>query len=110
MGMLDGLLGGIVGAGMVSVVSGIIDKHGGLQGVVNEFERNGLGPTVKSWVGTGPNQPISPDDVHKVLGPDLLQQLSAKSGLSVQDLAQKLSQVLPQAVDKMTPNGAIPKV
>ena len=109
MGMLDGLLGGIVGAGMVSVVSGIIDKHGGLQGVVSEFERNGLGPTVKSWVGTGPNQPISPDEVHKVLGPDLLQQLSAKSGLSVQDLAQKLSQVLPQAVDKMTPNGAIPK-
>jgi uncharacterized protein YidB (DUF937 family) len=109
MGMLDGLLGGIVGAGMVSVVSGIIEKHGGLQGVVSEFEKNGLGPTVKSWVGTGPNQPISPDEVHKVLGPDLLQQLSEKSGLSVQDLAQKLSQVLPQAVDKLTPNGAIPK-
>jgi uncharacterized protein YidB (DUF937 family) len=109
MGMLDGLLGGIVGAGMVSVVSSIIDKHGGLQGVVSEFEKNGLGATVKSWVGTGPNQPISPDDVQKALGPDLLQQLSAKSGLSVQDLAQKLSQVLPQAVDTLTPNGALPK-
>ena len=54
MGMLDGLLGGIVGAGMVSVVNNIIEKHGGLQGVVSEFERNGLGATVKSWVGTGP--------------------------------------------------------
>ena len=109
MGMLDGLLGGIVGAGMVSVVSGILEQHGGLQGVVGQFERNGLGPTVKSWVGTGPNQSISPEDVHKALGPELLQQLAAKSGLSVQDLAQKLSQVLPQAVDKMTPDGAIPK-
>jgi uncharacterized protein YidB (DUF937 family) len=109
MGMLDGLLGGIVGAGMVSVVTNIIEKHGGLQGVVSEFEKNGLGPTVKSWVGTGPNQAISPDDVHKALGPDLLQQLSAKSGLSVQDLAQRLSQVLPQAVDKLTPDGSIPK-
>ncbi len=109
MGMLDGLLGGIVGAGMVSVVTNIIEKHGGLQGVVNEFEKNGLGPTVKSWVGTGPNQPISPDDVNKALGPDLLQQLSAKSGLSVQELTQKLSQVLPQAVDKLTPDGSIPK-
>src|SRR5678816_542565 len=89
MGMLDGLLGGIVGAGMVSVVNGIIEKHGGLQGVVREFEKNGLGATVQSWVGTGTNQPISPDEVHKVLGPDLLQQLAAKSGLSVQDLAQK---------------------
>jgi uncharacterized protein YidB (DUF937 family) len=109
MGLFDGLLGGIVGAGMVSVVSGIIDKHGGIQGVVSEFERNGLGPTVKSWVGTGPNQPISPDDLQKALGPDLLQQLSEKSGLSVQELSQKLSQVLPQAVDKLTPGGSIPK-
>jgi len=109
MGMFDGLLGGIVGAGMVSVLNGVIEKHGGLQGVVNEFEKNGLGATVRSWVGTGPNQPISPDEVHKALGPDLLQQLSAKSGLSVQELAQKLSQVLPRAVDKLTPDGAIPK-
>ncbi len=109
MGLFDGLLGGIVGAGMVSVVSGIIEKHGGLQGVVSEFERNGLGPTVKSWVGTGPNQPISPEDLHKALGPDLLQQLSEKSGLSVAELTQKLSQILPQAVDKLTPGGSIPK-
>jgi uncharacterized protein YidB (DUF937 family) len=109
MGMFDGLLGGIVGAGMVSVVNGIIEKHGGLHGVVSEFERNGLGSTVKSWVGTGANQSISPAEVHRVLGPDLLQQLSQKSGLSVEDLAQKLSQVLPQAVDKLTPDGAIPK-
>ena len=109
MGMFDGMLGGIVGAGMVSVVNSILEQHGGVQGVVNEFEKNGLGATVKSWVGTGPNQPISPDDVHKALGPNLLQQLSEKTGLSVQDLTQKLAQVLPQAVDKMTPNGTIPK-
>jgi uncharacterized protein YidB (DUF937 family) len=109
MGMLDGLLGGIVGAGMVSVVNSILEEHGGLQGVIGEFEKNGLGATVKSWVGTGPNQPISPDEVRQALGPDLLQQLAEKSGISVQDLAQKLAQVLPQAVDKLTPNGAIPK-
>jgi uncharacterized protein YidB (DUF937 family) len=107
--MFDGLLGGIVGAGMVTVVNGILEKHGGLQGVVSEFERNGLGPTIQSWVGTGPNQQISADDVHRAIGPDLLQQLAAKSGMSVQELAQKLSQVLPQAVDHMTPGGTIPK-
>jgi uncharacterized protein YidB (DUF937 family) len=107
--MFDGLLGGIVGAGMVSVVNGILEQHGGVQGVVSEFERNGLGPTVKSWVGSGPNQAISPDDIHKVLGSDLMQQLAAKSGLPVEELAQKLSQVLPQAVDGLTPGGAVPK-
>jgi uncharacterized protein YidB (DUF937 family) len=109
MGMFDGLIGGIVGAGMVSVVNGIIEQHGGLQGVISQFEQNGLGATVRSWVGTGPNQPISPDDLRRALGPDLLQQLSQKSGLSVDDLAQRLAQVLPQAVDTMTPNGAVPK-
>jgi uncharacterized protein YidB (DUF937 family) len=109
MGMLDGLLGGVVGAGMVSVVTKLLDQHGGLQGVVSQFEKNGLGATVNSWVGTGPNQPISPNDLHRTLGPDLLQQLAEKSGLSVQELTEKLAQVLPQAVDKMTPSGAIPK-
>jgi uncharacterized protein YidB (DUF937 family) len=108
VGMFDGLLGGIVGAGMVSVVNNILEQHGGVQGVVNQFERNGLGSTVRSWVGTGPNQVVSPEEVHRALGPDLLQQLAEKSGLSVQELTQKLAQVLPQAVDKMTPDGTLP--
>ena len=109
MGLLDGVLGGVVGAGMVSVVSNLLEQHGGLQGLISQFQQNGFGDTVNSWVGTGPNKSISPDQVHQALGPDLLQQLSAKSGLSVQDLAQKLSQILPQAVDTMTPGGQVPK-
>ena len=108
MGMMDGLLGGIVGAGVVSAVNSILEQHGGLQGVVNEFEKNGLGATISSWVGTGPNQPISPGDLQRTLGPDLLQQLAAKTGISVQELTEKLAHVLPQAVDKMTPDGRIP--
>ena len=109
MGLLDGVLGGVVGAGMVSVVNNLLEQHGGLQGLINQFQQNGFGDTVNSWVGTGPNKSISPDQVHQALGPDLLQQLSAKSGLSVQDLTQKLSQILPQAVDTMTPGGQVPK-
>jgi uncharacterized protein YidB (DUF937 family) len=109
MGLFDGMLGGIVGAGMVTVVNGILERHGGVQGVVNEFERNGLGQTVRSWVGTGPNDPITSSDIQRVIGPDVLQKLSEKSGLSQQDLAERLSQVLPHAVDHLTPNGVIPK-
>ena len=109
MGLLDGLLGGIVGAEMATVVNGLIQKHGGLQGLVSEFEQKGLGATVKSWIGTGPNQPISPDQVHQALGPDTIAQMAAKFGLSPQDLAHKLSQILPTAVDSMTPDGTLPK-
>ena len=109
MGLLDGLIGGVVGAGMTTALNQILERHGGLQGVVKEFERNGLGATVQSWVGTGPNQPIAPDGINRVLGNDLLQQLAAKTGLSVQDLTQKLAQVLPDAVDKLTPDGVVPR-
>lgn len=109
MGLLDGVLGGVVGAGMVSVVNNLLEQNGGLQGLISQFQQNGFGETVNTWVGTGPNKSISPDQVHQALGPDLLQQLSAKSGLSVQDLTQKLSQILPQAVDTMTPGGQVPK-
>jgi uncharacterized protein YidB (DUF937 family) len=108
MGLFDGLVGGIVGAGMASVVNNLLEQQGGVQGLINKFQQQGLSETVNSWVSTGPNKPISPDEVHRALGPDLLQQLSAKSGLSVQDLAQKLSTILPQAVDTMTPNGRVP--
>ena len=109
MGLLDGLIGGVVGAGMTNAVNQILERHGGLQGVVSEFERNGFGPTVQSWVGTGPNQAIAPDGINRVLGNDLLLQIAAKTGLSVQDLTQRLAQVLPDVVDKLTPNGVLPK-
>lgn len=108
MGLFDGVLGGIVGAGMVSAVNTIVERHGGLQGVISQFEQNGLGATARSWVSTGPNQPISVDQLNQALGPDLLRQLSEKTGMSVQDLTHKLAQVLPQAIDTMTPNGSIP--
>ena len=108
MGLLDGVLGGVVGAGMVSVVSDIIDKHGGLNGVVNQFQQQGFGDTIKSWIGTGQNVPISADQLHKALGPDTMNQLAARLGMSPQELATKLSTVLPQAIDKLTPNGVVP--
>ena len=108
MGLLDGLVGGAIGAEMVTVVNGLIEKHGGIQGLVKQFEQQGLGATVRSWVGTGANQPISPDQVHQVVGADTMKDLAAKFGLSSEELAKKLSNVLPQAVDHMTPGGTVP--
>jgi uncharacterized protein YidB (DUF937 family) len=108
MGLLDGVLGGIVGAEMVSVVNGVIEKHGGLGGVVEQFRRQGLGDTIKSWVSTGPNLPISPDQVHQALGPDTIAQLASKLGMTPQELSAKLSTALPEIVDKMTPGGVVP--
>lgn len=109
MGMFDGILGGAVGAEMATVVNGLIEKHGGVQGIVAQLEQQGLGGTVRSWVGTGANQAITPDQIHQAFGSDIVKELAAKVGLSPDVLAAKLSQVLPTAIDKLTPGGAVPK-
>jgi uncharacterized protein YidB (DUF937 family) len=109
MSLLDGLLGGAAGAEVVTVVNSLIEKHGGLQGIIAQLEQQGLGNTVKSWVGTGANQPISPDQVHQAFGTDTITAMAAKIGLSPQDLASKLSSFLPQAIDKLTPGGTVAK-
>ena len=107
MGLFDGLLGGVVGVEMATVVNGLIEKHGGLQGIVTQMESQGFGNTVKSWVGTGANQPISPDQVHAAFGSEAIAALAAKFGLNPQEVAQKLAQALPQAVDHLTPSGSV---
>ena len=109
MGLLDGLIGGAIGAEMATVVNGLIEKHGGVQGLVRQFEQQGLGATVRSWVGTDSNQPISPDQIHQALGADTIKDLAAKFGLTSDELTKKLASVLPQAVDNLTPDGVLPK-
>jgi uncharacterized protein YidB (DUF937 family) len=109
MGMFDGILGGVVGAEMASVVNGLIEKHGGVQGIVAQLEQQGLGGTVRSWISPGVNQPITPDQIHQAFGVDTVKALAAKAGLSPDVLAAKLSQALPQAIDKLTPAGVVPK-
>ncbi len=107
MGILQGVLGGVIGAEMTSVVSGLIEQHGGVQGLISHLQQQGLGNEVKSWIGSGPNQPISASQVHQAFGADTLQQLASKAGMNPQDLTQKLSQTLPQVIDKLSPGGII---
>ena len=105
MGLLDGVLGGLVGAG----INEMIQRHGGVQGLVNQFEQKGLGGIAQSWVGTGPNQPVSAAQLLHVLGSDNVAQFAGKLNVSQEELLNKLSELLPEHVDKMTPGGVIPK-
>jgi uncharacterized protein YidB (DUF937 family) len=98
-GGLGGLLGGAAAGGVLS---------GGLDKLIKEFQANGQGKVAQSWVGTGPNQEIAPNDLADALGSDTLDALTRQTGLGRDDLLAGLSQQLPDLVDQLTPNGRLP--
>jgi uncharacterized protein YidB (DUF937 family) len=81
---------------------------GGLGGLLKQFQDAGFGDIAKSWIGTGPNEPAAPRDIADALGPDMIDALSQRTGLPREQVTAILSQVLPQAVDKLTPHGRLP--
>ena len=108
MGLLDGVLGGVAGAGVATLVKGYIDNHGGIQGVVSQLQTSGLGEQVKSWVGTGPNLAVSGTQIQEALGSGKVAELAAKFGLPADKISDFLAQHLPAAIDEATPGGRLP--
>ena len=81
---------------------------GGLNDLLKQFQQSGHSDTANSWVGTGPNKAISPNDLASALGADKINALMTQSGMSRDDLLHGLSQYLPQVVDQLTPEGRLP--
>ena len=81
---------------------------GGLGELVDRFKQSGHGETAESWVGTGPNKPVTPLQLEQAIGPEVLETLSKQTGLSRAELLTRLSRELPDAVDKYTPQGRLP--
>jgi len=102
-GLLQGGLGGLLGGGAAGSV-----LSGGLNDLLKQFEQNGQGDVAKSWIGSGPNKAIAPDDLANALGTDRINQLMQVSGMSRDDLLNGLSQHLPGLIDHLTPGGRVP--
>jgi uncharacterized protein YidB (DUF937 family) len=132
MGLLDAVLGSVLGGGqqaqpqaggggnalLMQIIAALLANQGGgqqggglggLAGLAEQFQRGGLGDAMNSWIGTGANQPVSPDQLGGVLGGDLLSELTQRTGMGQGDLLGQLSQMLPQMVDRATPEGRIPE-
>ena len=119
MGLLDGMLGqlgGLFGGGaqdknLVSSVLEMLNKPeaGGLAGIVKGFETGGLANLVQSWVSTGKNLPATAQQIEQGLGVEKIMALAQSVGLTPDVVKAKLAQVLPQVIDKLTPDGVIPK-
>lgn len=112
VGALSKKLGGAAGSqtGLVDGVMSLLKspESGGLAGLVKQFQGKGLGDIVSSWVSTGPNLPVSAQQIQDALGSAQIGQLAQKTGLSTEGVTTGLAQVLPMLVDRLTPDGRVP--
>jgi len=119
MGLLDNLgsaAAGALGKGTSGGMSAILvqqlvaylSKPGALQNVMGALQKAGLGNALQSWIGTGTNLPISPEQLRTVLGTGAVSDIAKKAGLGEPEAAGALSKLLPDVIDKLTPGGNAP--
>ena len=120
MGLLDGLLGSLMGGQqqgggnpLLQIAMQMLANKGdsggaGLGGLMNSLQNAGMGDQLKSWIGTGDNMPISGDQLTTALGSDKISEIAAKLGMSHGDVSGGLASMLPQIIDKLSPNGQLP--
>src|SRR5580704_18116773 len=118
MALLDQLLSGLTGVSgspLRGVLMNVLGHGGsqtggaggGLGGLLSSFEQAGLGHIAQSWIGNGPNQPVSPQQLRSVFGENDLQSMASRSGMAPNDFLSAFSKHLPNAVDRMTPDGRL---
>lgn len=112
---LSRLIGGLEGAGVpgaeadsIGGLAAAVREDGGLDALLAKLQAGGLGDAASSWVGPGPNQSVDPQQLGEALGPDTVNRLSAGSGMSIAQLLPLLAAFLPQIIDMLTPDGAVP--
>lgn len=110
LGQLGNLAGGGQNANLIGAIAGLVGSRdiGGLSGLAQLFQQRGYGDTVNSWVSPGENQPISPQALQNVLGEERVQQVAERAGVSREEASRGLADLLPQLVDRLTPDGQMP--
>ncbi|CAN5230806.1 hypothetical protein BH09PSE1_BH09PSE1_28840 [soil metagenome] len=104
MGLLDNVMHGLgddAGGGLADLLKG----QGGVQGLADKFGQHGLGEIASSWIGTGGNVNITPAQIQAVIGHGPIADFAQKLGVSPEQAATTLAGLLPEAVDRLTPNG-----
>ncbi|MFF1356891.1 YidB family protein [Streptomyces sp. NPDC058297] len=115
-GLLGDKAGGSAGGVLTSLLAAFTQGQGGsaggnpLGGLLETLAKSGLGGQANSWVGTGANEQVTPDQVKEALPDATLQKVAAESGVSPDQAAHDIAKALPTAVDKLTPEGQVPSV
>lgn len=134
MGLLDGILGNVIGSmlsgnqgqnpldailgnfsrgssggsnPLLQIVLSLLQQNGGLEGVIGKFREAGMGAQADSWVGTGQNMGLSPDQLQQVFGSSTIGDVASKLGVSQDDAGSAMSQILPELINQLTPQGQV---
>ena len=100
--------GGGLGDLLGQVLGGAGGAGGGLGGLLEQLQRTGFGEQADSWVSRDANRSISPDAMSQIFGKDGLETIARQAGVSPDDASHGLSELLPEVVDRVTPDGAVP--
>ncbi|MGJ0507977.1 MAG: YidB family protein [Methylocystis sp.] len=109
MSWLKAIVGGAIGAEALTLIKDYIEKQGGLDAVVKDFQTGGFKKKVDSWVSTGANEAISGIEVGQAVGIEKLKKLAESAGVDVNKARDLLAEYLPVAIDKATPQGKLPE-
>jgi uncharacterized protein YidB (DUF937 family) len=95
---------------LVDIITSLLTnpQTGGMQGLAEAFKNKGMEDIINSWISTGKNMPISPEEILKALGNDRLRGFSEKAGVPQEEISGGLASILPEIIDKLTPQGRIP--
>jgi uncharacterized protein YidB (DUF937 family) len=110
LGGLGGLLDAAIGqhpGGVSGVFGEALQGIGGFDGVIAQLNKAGLGEKVNSWLGKGPNQPLTAEEIRSALSDQHLQQIASQLGIPLDQVAGTLAQHLPNAIDQASPNGVV---
>jgi uncharacterized protein YidB (DUF937 family) len=137
MGLLDGIVGNVMGSmlggnqennplgrilagvqggnsagqglSLIQIVLSLMQQNGGLNGVLDKFRQGGMRQQADSWVSSGQNMGISPEQLQQVFGSSTIGNIAAQLGLSHEQAGSAMSQVLPEVVNQLTPEGQVPE-
>jgi len=139
MGLLDGLIGNVLGSMLggnqgqgqdplgsvmgrlgganqqqsgnllLQLALSMLQQNGGLEGILGKFREGGLSHQADSWVGTGQNMNISADQLQQVFGSSTINDLASRLGMSEQQAGSEMAQFLPEVINRLTPEGQVPE-
>ena len=94
---------------LLQVLLSLLQQNGGLEGVLGRLRQGGLGQQADSWVGTGQNMNISPDQLQQIFGSSTISDLAAQLGIPEAETGSRMAGLLPEVINQLTPQGQVPQ-